>query len=114
MSGRATHNDALTKVVLGIPDEFKTPSNCLAIASRLFVAMQDPVVDAERDVVSEVVEGSSLVLGFAERRLVRLRADDVLEIGVDVAVRRSQPGRARRETKGTHGSSVRTMTLTAG
>jgi len=35
-------------------------------------------------VVTEVVESASLVLGFSERRLVRLGTNDVLKIGVDV------------------------------
>lgn len=46
--------------------------------------MKNPIVNTERDVVTEVVESSSLVLGFAERRLVRLGTDDVLKVGVDV------------------------------
>jgi len=46
--------------------------------------VKNPIVDTERDVVTEVVESSSLVLGLSERRLVRLGTHDVLKIGVDV------------------------------
>ena len=46
--------------------------------------MQDPVERAERDVVTEVVESTSLVFSLAERTLVVLWADNVLQVWVDV------------------------------
>lgn len=110
-------NDALSEVVRGVADKVEAAADRLGIGDGLFVHVQDPVVDTERDVVTEVVESSGLVLGLAERRDVVLRADDVLEVWVDVGlVGETVRDRKTSETAHTvhHGRSTYTMVLIAG
>jgi hypothetical protein len=71
-------NDTLTEMMRSITNEINASSYGFSICDGFFVHMEDPIIDTEGDVITEVIECTSLVLGFTKRRDVILRADDIL------------------------------------